>query len=264
MVSSLSISLMVFDLLVGLAVPVALWVILVKKYKYNVRPILFGALTFFFVVFIIESAFHKVLLGGSFGALVKGNILYMALYGGLMAGLFEEGGRFCVMKWLLGKEPDAPRSGLAYGAGHGGIEMLILLASGMATNLVYSFLINKGQTDVVLAKVPAEAQAQVQAMFTQLSTLKPAVILVSIWERLTAVVLQLALSVIVWIAVRKGGKYLLLFPLAIILHAWVDAAAVIINSKAGIIVTEFVIMGLAIAIAASAYLLARKVYCKQD
>ena len=40
-------------------------------------------------------------------------------------------------------------------------------------------------------------------------------LIIGIWERFSALVLHLGLSLMVWVAVRKGGKWLWLFPAAI-------------------------------------------------
>lgn len=260
MVPTASLIFMALALALAVIVPVALSIILVRKYGCRWMPVLLGAVTFFIAVVVLESAVHKVALAGSFGDLVKSNKLALALYGGLMAGLFEELGRFGMMKWGMAKEASDVRGGLAYGVGHGGFEMLFLLASGMATNLFFATMINSGQSDALVAKVPAEAQAQVSAMIAQIQATKPTLFLVSIWERLTAVVLQLALSVLVWTAVRKAGKWLWLLPAAILLHALVDALAVILNAKAGILATEFVVMAIAVAVAGIAYMVWKKVW----
>jgi len=261
MVPSSSIVMMALALAMGVLVPVALSVILVRKCGFKWMPILLGAVTFFIAVVVLESAVHKVALTGAFGDLVKSNKLALALYGGLMAGLFEETGRLVMMKWgIKGAAASDVRGGLAYGVGHGGFEMLFLLASGMATNLFFAAMINSGQSDALVAKVPAEAQAQMSAMIAQIQGTKPAMFAVSIWERLSAVVLQLSLSVLVWTAVRKAGKWLWLFPAAILLHALVDALAVILSAKAGILATEFVVMAIAVAAAGIAFMVWKKVW----
>ena len=75
---------------------------------------------------------------------------------------------------------------------------------------------------------------------------------------MSAIILQVGLSIIVWTAVRKGGKWLWLFPAAILLHALVDALAVIISKNAGMLQTEIVVCALAIAVGAAGWMLAKK------
>lgn len=62
-----------------------------------------------------------------------------------MAGLFEETGRFLAMRYVLKKEHGNAHNALMYGAGHGGLEMFVILSLGMINNLIYSVMINLGR-----------------------------------------------------------------------------------------------------------------------
>ena len=162
------------------------------------------------------------------------------------------------MKFLMKKDPTKPLPGIAYGVGHGGVEMLIIFGITMINNLVISALINSGQADAIFAKVPEEAAAQVQAQLDQLQTLGAGTLLVGLWERISALILHLGLSLLVWVAVRKGGKWLWLFPAAIALHALVDAGAVLLQKSAGMVTLELIVTAEALAVAAIGYLVAKK------
>ena len=74
----------------------------------------------------------------------------------------------------------------------------------------------------------------------------------------------MGLSILVWVAVRKGGKWFWLFPAAIGLHALVDGLAVILSKSAGMVTVELIIMALAIAVAALAWLVARRAFPKEQ
>ena len=136
--------------------------------------------------------------------------------------------------------------------------MLIIFGITMINNLVISALINSGQADVLFAKVPEEAAAQLQAQLDQLQTIGAGTLLIGLWERFSALVLHLGLSLMVWAAVRKGGKWLWLFPAAIALHAIVDAGAVLLQKSVGMVTLELIISAEAIAVAAIGYLVAKK------
>ena len=82
--------------------------------------------------------------------------------------------------------------------------------------------------------------------------------LIGLWERFSALVLHLGLSLLVWVAVRKGGKWLWLFPAAILLHALVDAGAVLLQKSAGMVPIELIITAEAVAVAAIGYMVAKK------
>ena len=244
--------------LLGIAAPVLLALWLVKKYHVKPATILIGAGTFIVFALVLESLLHQVVLKGPHGPVILGNVWYYALYGGLAAGIFEETGRFLAMKFLLKKEPSAAITGVGYGIGHGGAELLIVYAMAMISNIAFSVMINTGQADTLLATVPAEGLAQVQAQFDQLQTAGPASYLMGIWERVSALILQLSLSIMVWTAVRKGGKWLWLFPAAILLHFVVDATAAVLVKTVSMPVTETLLFCMAVAVGAIGYMLARK------
>ena len=177
-----------------------------------------------------------------------------------MAGLFEETGRFLAMKFLLKKEPTETKPGVSYGLGHGGVEMAIIFGLSMISTLTMAIMVNLGQTDTLLSSAPAEAKDQLTATFEQLQTTGAGTYLLGLWERFSAITLHVGLSILVWAAVRKGGKWLWLFPAAILLHALVDGLAVILSKSAGMVTVELIIMALAIAVAALAWLVARRAF----
>ena len=242
----------------GIAVPVCLAVWLMRKYRARLSTILIGAGTFIVFALVLESIMHQLVLKGPNGPAIMGNTLLFAVYGGLAAGVFEETGRFLSMKFLLKKEPSTALPGIAYGIGHGGAEMLIIFGITMISNLVVSALINAGLSGILFAKVPEDAAAQLQAQLNQLQTLGAGTLLIGLWERISALVLHLGLSMLVWVAVRKGGKWLWLFPAAVALHAIVDAGAVMLQKSVGMVPLELIVSAEAVAVAAIGYMVARK------
>ena len=253
-----SLIMMAANAVLGIAIPICLSVYLVRKHHTKLSTILIGAGTFILFALVLESIMHQLVLKGPHGASIMGNTLLFAVYGGLAAGIFEETGRFLSMKFLMKKEPSAPLPGVAYGIGHGGVEMLIVFGITMINNLAISALINAGQTDIIFSKVPDDAVAQLQAQLDQLQTIGAGTLLIGLWERFSALVLHLGLSLMVWVAVRKGGKWLWLFPAAIALHAVVDAGAVMLHKSVGMVPLELIVMSEAIAVAAAGYLVAKK------
>ena len=258
MVPVSSLIMMAVNAVLGIAVPVCLSVYLVRKHHARLSTILIGAGTFILFALVLESIMHQLVLKGPHGASILDNTLRYAIYGGLAAGVFEETGRFLSMKFLMKKEPSAPLPGVAYGIGHGGVEMLIIFGITMINNLVISALINSGQTDVIFSKVPDEAVEQLRSQLDQLQTIGVGTLIIGIWERFSALVLHLGLSMMVWLAVRKGGKWLWLFPAAIALHAIVDAGAVLLQKSAGMVPLELIVTSEAIAVAAIGYMLSKK------
>lgn len=259
MIPTSSLVMIVINLVLGFAVPICLAWWLVKKHNASLRTILIGAATFIVFALVLETIVHQIVLKGPYGAAIQGNTLYLAIYGGLMAGLFEETGRFLSMKYLLKKEPTTVKPAVAYGIGHGGVEMILLFGFTMISYLAMAVMVKAGQTETLLGQVPAEAQGQIQATISNLSDYSVGDWLTGPWERLSALILHLSLSVLVWAAVRKGGKWLWLFPAAILLHALVDGVAVILSKSASMLATETILFAAAIAIAALAYQVARRI-----
>ena len=251
---------MVVNALLGVAVPVFLCWCAVKKHHANLSTILIGAGVFVVFALVLESMVHQIVLKGERGAAIQGNILYYALYGGLMAGLFEETGRFLAMKFLLKKEPLDAKAGVAYGLGHGGAEMALLFGLSMISTFSMAVMINAGQTDLLSSGVPAEAQDQLAAQLDQIRDASAGTYLIGLWERFSALILQVSLSILVWAAARRGGKWFWLFPAAILLHALVDGIAVIISKQTGMVAVELIVMAMAVALAALAWLVARKAF----
>lgn len=258
MVPVSSLILMAVDAVLGIAVPVCLAVWLMRKYRARLSTILIGAGTFIVFALVLESIMHQLVLKGPNGPAIMGNTLLFAVYGGLAAGVFEETGRFLSMKFLLKKEPSTALPGIAYGIGHGGAEMLIIFGITMISNLVVSALINAGLSGILFAKVPEDAAAQLQAQLNQLQTVGAGTLLTGLWERISALVLHLGLSMLVWVAVRKGGKWLWLFPAAVALHAIVDAGVVMFQKSVGMVPLELIVSAEAVAVAAIGYMVARK------
>lgn len=243
---------------IGIAVPILLSWWMVKKYNVKVRTILIGAGVFVLFALVLETILHQVVLKGSIGPTITGNVWYYALYGGLAAGIFEETGRFLAMKFLLKDEPSGAKTAVAYGIGHGGIEMLIIFGFSMVSNLIIASMINLGQADTILSALPADTQAQMQGTFAQFETSTPGTFLTGVWERTSAIILQVGLSVFVWTAVRKGGKWLWLFPAAILIHFLVDASAVLLMDSVSMAMLETIVCAMAVAVGASAVMLAKK------
>ena len=262
MVPVSSLIIMIVNAILGFAIPIFLAWWAVKKHHANLITILIGAGTFLLFALVLEPIVHQVVLKGPAGAVIQGKTLYYALYGGLMAGLFEETGRFVAMKFLLKKEPDETLPSVAYGLGHGGAEMILIFGLSMISTFTMALMVNLGQTDTILSTVPAEAKDQLTATFEQLKTTGAGIYLLGLWERFSAMTVHVGLSVLVWAAVRKGGKWLWLFPAAILLHALVDGLAVILSKSVGMVTVELILMAMAIAIAALGWLVAKKAFPK--
>ena len=247
----------VFGLLCGVAIPLALILVIRRKFHLALRPFWIGCAVWVLFAMVLERIMHTFVLKSPIGAAVQTNMWWLALYGGLAAGIFEETGRFLAMRHVLKKEWSDDRNALVYGAGHGGCEAAAILLIGMANNLIYSILINQNMTGILTGAVSGDQVAAVQNLFDTLITTPSATFLVSPVERLSAVILHIALSVIVWFAVTRNRIWL--FPVAIAIHAVVDGVAVILSkSGMGMWWVELVVFAMVVATVALACFLWKK------
>lgn len=218
-------------LFAGIIIPVIYILVIKKKLKGSLKPFFTGCATFVIFALIVESALNYVLFNVVIGA-DKVKILpvwVIGIIGGLMAGIFEETGRFVAFKTVLKKDLEDKKTPFTYGAGHGGVEAFIILASGMITNIVLSIFINTGNGSILLKDVSAEQTAQILKILDALQTTSPSMYLVSVFERFTAMAGHILLSVIVWYGAKnKKVKY---YFLAIFLHAFMDFIAVVLKNK---------------------------------
>ena len=227
-VSSASIFCMAIAGLISFCIPVALFFWFRKKKHADVLPFFIGMAVMFVFALILESLVHQLVLNVlPVGKTILGNIWLYALYGGLMAGLFEETGRFIAFKTILKKYRDRDIDALMYGAGHGGFEAAILFGFTMISNIVISIMLNNGMTSALTATATAETLPQIEAMFESLKTTAPYTYFIGLLERFFAVAVQLSLSVFVWFAAKDGRKWYL-YPLAILLHFLVDGCLVVV------------------------------------
>lgn len=117
MVPGASIAGMVFSLVVSFALPIGLFVYAKKKLGAKTAPFFIGCGVFFVMVLMLEAAIHRIVFQLA-GEALTGSVILYAVYGGLMAALFEETGRYIAMRFLV-KPMDFPNA-FMYGAGHGG------------------------------------------------------------------------------------------------------------------------------------------------
>ena len=225
-VPSLSIVFMIISCVIGFAIPVVLLLYFRLRKKADYLPFFIGCAVMILFAFVLESLVHRMVLSSSAGATIRENIWTYALYGGAMAGLFEETGRFLACKTILRKYRNRDINALMYGAGHGGIEAAVLLGITMINNLIYSFLINADKLYLLTEPLPEEYKAQFAEVIEALITTPSYQFLLGGVERVFAVIVQISFSVLVWFAAKNKEKFLY-YPLAILLHLLVDGSLVI-------------------------------------
>ena len=213
--------------LAAFGIPIALLLYFRIRKHADILPFFIGCAVMLVFALILESIVHNIVLNSVPGQKIRENIWLYALYGGMMAGIFEESGRFIAFKTVLRKNNGKDANALMYGAGHGGFEAIVLLGLSMISNIAMAAMINSGSIGAVAGALPDDARAQLQPLIDQLVSSSPYLYLAGIVERIFAIALHIALSVLVWFA-AKNRKKIWLWPAAILLHAAVDGITVIV------------------------------------
>jgi uncharacterized membrane protein YhfC len=141
----------------------------------------------------------------------------------LTAGLCEEGGRWLAFRFLVPPGERRWHTALMLGAGHGGLESALVGLVTLAALVGY----------LVVTMMPPEtfgaAAPQVEAARQQFARQQGWEPLLGAWERLGALLIQLALTVLVLQAFLRGGRW---WWYALAAHTVVDFTTVAVLSLA--------------------------------
>ena len=188
-----------------------------KKYKINFAVLGLGAVAFFASSQVLEKIVHLLVLHPQKDGtvpLMTGNPLLYVIYGICMAALFEETARLVFFKWLEKKRALEDSDALAYGLGHGGLELLYLGMGSLISLLILFSLLESSNPDLANL-LPQNTLETVQSLSGW------QVYLLGV-ERVLALVMQIGLSFWVYQAVRQK-KWIYLVA-AYGLHALFDLA----------------------------------------
>ena len=219
---------------IEILLPIILAIIIWKKFKVSWAIFFLGMLLF--LASLIRTPLNTY-LGDLMQSNFRGETFYI-LFGamaGLTAGIFEEGVR-CIAFGVVIKPQDYYK-GIMYGIGHGGggEAMVFIGFSTIANFIIYKFF------PYIL---PVNIVAQIQATVWWLP-------LVGAMERILAIAIQIAFSVLIMYAFLSKKYYII--AVTIIFHAVVDFAAFYINYKFGMWYSElsvfiFAIIGIVIIV----------------
>lgn len=235
---------MAATLVLSVLLPLAVIIVLLVRKKIHVIPVLVGAAVFFVFQMILRIPALQIAaqLSPGFARFIATPIAGGAFLG-ITAGLFEEFGRYAGYRLLL-KRRTAWSDGFAFGLGHGGIESILLIGMSYVNNLLYSVVINTGGWGELAALLP---QGTADQIFAALTGTPPYSFLLAGVERVFAITIQVAFSLLVLYGVRtKRFRYVLL---AVALHLLVDGPIALLS-------THFTIWGaeLYVALCAAAAL----------
>ena len=209
-----------------LLLPVTVLIIWRRRTHEKILPTLFGAAVFLIFALGLKLIPAYPLFYGDNAVSREINAAPWLYYltAGLLAGIFEETGRFLVFKSVLKKYNDR-RTSVSYAIGHGGIEALY---AGFTTLsfIVLAVIINSGGIDEITKDVPAELMPVAMDKLREYASMTLGGAVLGMVERVSAMMLQTGLSVLVFRAAREK-KTLWLYPLAIALHAALDFSCII-------------------------------------
>ena len=229
--------------LLMILMPILLGIYLKRRFNLGWRLWWIGAATF------ILSQVGHIPFNIAVGALIETGVLpapppawelpVQAIFLGLSAGLWEELARYATYRWWA-KTARSWSEGLMLGAGHGGIEAILLGLLVLATFAGMLVARNLDLSQMVPPEQLLLAQQQIQAYWSVpwYDTLLGAL------ERASTLVFHLAASLLVLqVFVRRQIRWLWL---AVAWHALLDTLAVFASQTWGIYVTEAILAAFAL------------------
>jgi uncharacterized membrane protein YhfC len=232
--------------------PLALGYFLIKRYKLSWKVYATGSLFFVLVQFIHTPLVLVMQPPVTYyvGRLFPDHTMAVAVYAvilGLLAGLFEELGRFIVYgRFFMGnKVPLTIQNGVLFGAGWGGVESMIIGLLMLLT--MFSYMYAAPLTDEQISQInvsmngtlTSDKAAEIDKQITDLMALTPWDILPGAAERIFAITLHITWSVMVLSAIVEKRNVLLL--LAVLWHSATDALAVFVGQIYGVMAAEGVL-----------------------
>ena len=218
-----------------IALPIAIGVILARKRKISWGLFFIGAVTFVFSQ-IGHLPFNAVVQDAGVlpsDTAVLSNLIILGLFYGLSAGVFEEGARYLTYRFWA-RDARTWGKGLMLGAGHGGIEAIMIGTLGMLNFVLLAFMNEGYYLDTI-------TDAQMPALMQQLEmfNLPWHMVILGAVERVFAISAHLAMSLLVMqVFIRKQHRWLFF---SILWHTGLNATAVVGITLWNAYITELLI-----------------------
>ena len=220
-----SVPALIMTVILMIAIPVIFFIYWRRKHKEKTKIswLIAGAAGFLVSARVLELGVHYfcILQDNPVSRYINGNTAAFVFYGIIMAGVFEECGRYIVLKTIM-KKNRTRENAVLYGIGHGGIEILAVLLPAMVLYLVVAILFSAGDTENALKtlNITEETAAAALPSVQAAASFDYVMMVMNVIERLFAMFLHIGLTVIVYYGVINGKKNCLL--LAILLHMLMD------------------------------------------
>ena len=216
---------LIITVILMIAIPVIFFIYWRKKQKQQTKIgyLIAGAVGFIVSARVLELGVHLVCIvaDNPVSRFINGNTVAFVLYGIIMAGVFEECGRYIVLKYIM-KKNRTPENAVMYGIGHGGIEILAVLLPSMILYLVIAVLFSSGNIENALStlNIAEDTAAAALPSVEAAAAFDYAMMAMNVLERLFAMLLHIGLTVVVYYGVCNANKACL--PIAILLHMLMD------------------------------------------
>ena len=220
-----SIPSLIVTVVLMIAVPAVFFICWRRKHKEQTRIIwlIAGAAGFIVSARVLELGVHYlcIVADNPVSRFINGNTAAYVLYGVIMAGVFEECGRYICLKHIM-KKNRTRENAVLYGIGHGGIEILAALLPSIITWLVIAVLFSSGNKEDALRtlNITEETAASALPAVEAAASFGWPLMAAHIVERLLAMFMHIGLTVIVFHGVCSAKRFCL--PLAVILHMLAD------------------------------------------
>lgn len=205
-----------------LILPLPLVILWRRRTKAAWLPLVLGAAGFLLFARVLELGVHMLCIVGDnpVSRTILGSTPLFVLYGVMMAGIFEECGRFLFLRFAL-KRHRTREDFIMYGIGHGGMEVWSVSLMSIVSLLVIDvLLLTMGTQGASRLLDPAGSGALEPTLeaATGFGALDGAI---CVLERVLCMAVHISLTVVVGFGVRTGKSRLYL-PLAVLAHAGLD------------------------------------------
>ena len=220
-----SIPSLIITVILMIAIPVISFIYWRKRHKQQTKIswLLAGAVGFLVSARVLELGVHYfcIIADNPVSRFINGNTAAFVLYGITMAGVFEECGRYVILKYVMKKNRTCENAVL-YGIGHGGIEILAVILPAMITYLAVAVMLSRGDTETALRtlNITEETAAAALPSVQAAAAFDYGMMAMNVIERLLALLLHIGLTAIVFYGVVNARKIYL--PMAILLHMLMD------------------------------------------
>lgn len=208
-------------------IPLAFGLIWRKRHKeqLKIKYLLAGAVCFILFARVLELGVHYlcIIMDNPVSRFINESDIAYVLYGIVLAGVFEECGRYIILKYFMKKDRSSENAVL-FGIGHAGIEIWTVIVPSISMYLVIALIIYSGNFDTLsLLNITEETAKAYLPLATAASEFGGFMLAMNVMERMLTMFVHVGLTIIVFFGVTKNKKSFL--PLAIILHMIVDLFA---------------------------------------